>query len=210
MTDTVQNTPSEQVAVLPQKNNWVGRLIFTVIVAGLIGGAAWGIWAVQQSFLQELIVEAPMEPAAPTTPTSSRQFALKAAPDFTLESTKGISVHFYELRGKPVVLLFFAGWNEASLDGLRTLNAASARLADAGITIFAIDSLETLETAGVLAGRMGLEIPLFADSVGDVGEAYHITTLPSFFFIDADGMLKEQNIGPLSIDEILAKALIQK
>ncbi|MDO8557649.1 MAG: redoxin domain-containing protein [bacterium] len=196
-----------QIPEQPPQGSGAKRFVLIGVVLALLAGAVWGVRNIQKEFLEEVLVEAPIGSGAAIPETPADKFPLQAAPDFTLQDQRGNVVRLRDLRGKSVVLLFFAGWNENSLDGLRILNGVFRKLHDAGIVVFAVDNLEPADTARIIASRMELEVPVLSDSDGIVGEAYRITVLPSFFFINTDGILEERRIGLYGADDLLARAL---
>lgn len=123
------------------------------------------------------------------------------APDFILEEIGADKVKLSDFRGKPIVLIFWTSWNEASIDGLKTL-ASYGAVEGARFTIFAINSLEGKNIAQEIEDRHKLGLRMLLDADGSAGEAYKIGVLPKIVFIDKGGLIVSESEGPLSIDYI--------
>ena len=208
----VKKLPPSISSLSPKTQHRSSRVIKSIVLAAVLAGVAvaaiFGLRRAQESFFEEVLVEASFEPMPSVGGKVLKKIPTGSiAPDFILEDDVGKQVTLRDLRGKSVVLLFFARWNDASLEAIRTLQNSEAKLTQNGITTLAIGSLESKDALQSLKERGGFALPLYADPDGIAGEAYTITTLPSFFFIDAGGILKEYIVGSLRIDEILVKAL---
>ena len=200
---------SSEISPKPKHSSRVMKsVVLAAVLLSAVAVAVFGLRKAQESFFEEVLVEASFEPMPSVGGKVLKKIPTGSiAPDFILEDDVGKQVTLRDLRGKSVVLLFFARWNDASLEAIRTLQNSEAKLTQNGITTLAIGSLESKDALQSLKERGGFALPLYADPDGIAGEAYTITTLPSFFFIDAGGILKEYIVGSLRIDEILVKAL---
>lgn len=129
------------------------------------------------------------------------------APDFSLPTMSGQSVRLAELRGHPVVLNFWATWCPPCLTELPALVSAWNAQRPAGLQILAINGDD--ERAAVIrefTTRMALPFPVLLDARARVNDRYRITGLPTTVFIDAEGIVRALNPGPIS-GETLAKDL---
>jgi thiol-disulfide isomerase/thioredoxin len=134
-----------------------------------------------------------------------------AAPDFTLESLDGKSLRLSDLRGKAVLLNFWATWcapckiempwfvelqNEYGPQGLQTIGVAMDDSSKEDIAKFAKD--------------MGVNYPVLLGKEA-VGEAYGgVPALPETFFISRDGKIVDRIIGlkgKADIEDSIRKAL---
>jgi|SRR5271165_1447576 len=135
----------------------------------------------------------------------------KPAPDFTLESLSGQNVRLSDLRGKAVLLNFWATWcapckiempwfvelqNEYGSQGLQIVGVAMDDSSKEDIAKFAKD--------------MGVNYPVLIGKEA-VGEEYGgVPALPETFFIGRDGKIVDKIIGlkgKAEIEDSVKKAL---
>ena len=111
-----------------------------------------------------------------------------AAPPFTLPTVAGAEVSLAALRGRTVVLNFWATWCPPCVREMPSLERLSKALAADGVTVLAV-SLDAGGLAQVqpFVARLGLSLPIALDPLGDVGDAYGARDLPVTFVLDAQG-----------------------
>ena len=209
----VKKLPPSISSLSPKTQHRSSRVIKSIVLAAVLAGVAvaaiFGLRRAQESFFEEVLVEASFEPMASVSGGVVLKKSLigSLAPDFTLENEAGKSISLRDFRGRSVVLLFFARWNEVSLEVLRTLQNTEARLSQNGVVALAIGNLESKDAMQSLKDRGGFALPMYADPGGVTGEAYGLRTLPAFFFVDKKGMLTREHVGLLSTDDLLVYAL---
>lgn len=131
-------------------------------------------------------------------------FALnQLAPDFALEDAEGQRLRLSELRGKPVVLNFWATWCtpcKAEMPELQALYTETG----AGTTfeLLAINMREALEPAAAYGVELGLTFPLVLDVEGLLADSFRVTMLPTTYIIDSEGVVREQHLGPLNREQL--------
>lgn len=207
MDQHISNVPVTPPVIYPRPHRRFAKLLAMVFsMVALVATVVFLLQKIQRTFFEEATLQA-IEIVPNTATITPKMVSHLPAPDFTLKNISGTSVHLFALRGKPVVIFFFASWNSAALDALRVFDGLYAELTAAGISVLAVDNLETADTASNLRDRAHLTLPIAIDDTGSVGESYHITTLPAFFFITSDGIVEEQFVGRLGKEEILARAL---
>jgi peroxiredoxin len=136
------------------------------------------------------------------------RFALdQPAPDFTLIYADGTALRLSELRGKPVILNFWATWCtpcKAEMPELQALYSASD---EGSFELLAINMREAPEPVTAFGAELGLSFPLVIDPAGAIADSYQVTVLPVTIVIDAAGVAREQHLGPLDrtrLRELLA------
>jgi cytochrome c biogenesis protein CcmG, thiol:disulfide interchange protein DsbE len=127
------------------------------------------------------------------------------APDFTLSTLDGEAFTLAELRGTPVVLNFWASWCPPCLAEMPELESASQRYAGQ-VAIIGVNQAERPHIVQRFISRMELTFPIPLDVDAAVSRKYLIRSLPTTFFIDADGIIRLVQIGPLT-EATLAQAL---
>ena len=119
------------------------------------------------------------------------------APDFSLPTVDGGMVTLSELRGTPVVLNFWATWCPPCRAELPELQAASLRYADK-IAIIGVNQVESVGLVAAFVSDMGLTFAIPLDAQGQVSRFYQVRSLPTSFFIDRDGVIRQMQIGPVT------------
>lgn len=127
------------------------------------------------------------------------------APEFTLPSLDGKSVSLSSYRGKVVLLNFFATWCPPCRAEMPDLQATYKELKDKGFEIVAVDLQEDQATVSGYAKSLGLGFTVLLDKNAEVFGQYHITGLPTSYFIDRGGVVREFTIGGLNKKLILQK-----
>jgi cytochrome c biogenesis protein CcmG/thiol:disulfide interchange protein DsbE len=121
------------------------------------------------------------------------------AKTFTLEDVRAgrPPVSLEALRGKPVVLNFFASWCGPCIREMPALQAMAERYKGrvnfVGITF----NDRRKEATGVLE-RTGVAYPAAFDPSSDVAVDYAVRVMPTTFFIGPDGNLVERKDGEIS------------
>lgn len=122
------------------------------------------------------------------------------APDFSLETIDGETITLSALRGKVLVLNFWASWCPPCRAEMPTLQAVSEQYGSEMIVLgINASPQDQLANAYQLITEMKLTFPILLDSEGKALSAYRVFSLPTTFFIDQEGIIREVVIGgPLS------------
>lgn len=120
------------------------------------------------------------------------------APAFTLERLDGKGeLALSSLRGKPVVLNFWAAWCGPCKDEAPLLQEASERWRDEGVAFVGIDVKDFREDARAFVARYGITYPNVYDGKGSTVGRYGVTGFPETYFIDAEGRVRYRIAGPV-------------
>jgi cytochrome c biogenesis protein CcmG/thiol:disulfide interchange protein DsbE len=158
----------------------------TLIVVLLIAGLAW-IWVNRLP-----AGNASAAGALPPAPAIGHP-----APDFTLTTAAGETVKLSELRGRPVVLNFWATWCPPCRSEMPELQAASQRLAGQ-IAVVGVDQAETPAQVQAFTTQSDITYPIPLDQDAEVSRLYRVRSLPTTFFIDRSGVIRQMQIGPVT------------
>jgi cytochrome c biogenesis protein CcmG/thiol:disulfide interchange protein DsbE len=141
------------------------------------------------------------------------------APDLTLtlfdEYRGGLpqTVKLSELRGKGVVLNFWASWCKPCEEEAADLEAAWRKYKDQGIVFVGVDYLDQDPAARRYLEKFDITFPNGPDLASKISKRYTIRGVPETFFIDPQGKLVGcRKIGPLTpaeLDERIAQIMPQ-
>jgi cytochrome c biogenesis protein CcmG, thiol:disulfide interchange protein DsbE len=123
----------------------------------------------------------------------------RPAPDFDLATIDGSQrVHLAELRGRVVVLNFWASWCVACQQEEGALGDAFQRYRDRGGTVVGVSFQDSATDASAYATAHRLPWPLLTDPGSRTGLAYGVTGLPETYFIGPDGRVAHKEAGPVT------------
>lgn len=171
----------------PRRPPWV-RLVWVLIPAVLFVGIL-GAALIKKS-----------SPPAPGDQAPAFEAELLGA-DETLSSE--------ELRGKPVVMNFWASWCIPCETEAPLFKEAHERYGDR-ISFLGVNIKDAEDDALAFDEKWGLEYPDVRDVDNEIFADYGLTGQPETFFIDADGVIVEHVNGPVSpetLEVLLARLL---
>jgi cytochrome c biogenesis protein CcmG/thiol:disulfide interchange protein DsbE len=121
------------------------------------------------------------------------------AKKFTLEDvrTGRPPVSLEALRGKPVVLNFFASWCGPCIREMPALQAMSEHY-KGKVHFVGVTFNDRRDAARGVLDRTGAGYPAGFDSASDLAVDYAVRVMPTTFFIDKDGNLVERKDGEIS------------
>lgn len=125
------------------------------------------------------------------------------APDFTVYDAEGNEVHLSDFQGKPVILNFWASWCGPCQSEMPAFDEAYAAYGDKVhfLMVNMTDgSQETLESALDFVANSGYLFPVYYDTQMSAAAAYGVYSLPTTYFIDADGYGVAYISGPASME----------
>jgi cytochrome c biogenesis protein CcmG/thiol:disulfide interchange protein DsbE len=110
----------------------------------------------------------------------------------------GNPIRLADLRGRPVIVNFWASWCGPCVEEFPLLEAAAQRHRADGLALVGIVFRDNSEAARAFMQRMGAGWPAAMDPGEDIAERYGIYGPPETFFIDPEGVVAARQIGPLS------------
>ena len=111
------------------------------------------------------------------------------APEFELQTFDGKVLKLSELRGKPIVLNFWASWCIQCRDEAAELQAAWATYRDQGLMVLGVDYVDTEAEAKKYMAEFKITYPNGMDIGTRISKAYRITGVPETYFITREGKL---------------------
>ncbi len=113
--------------------------------------------------------------------------------DFTLNDMKGKKYTFSALRGKVVLVNFWATWCPPCPKELSDLDAVYVRLQSQGLIVLAITPDAPSDLNRFFSGG-GVHLPVLLDTDGKVLEEFHVDGLPMTFVFNRKGRLAAKSI----------------
>lgn len=120
------------------------------------------------------------------------------APDFTLRTLDGGSLILGHLRGRPVLLTFSASWCPACREEAPFQQSLHTQHPE--LVMLLVDSEEQDRDVQGFADDFGMTFPVLLDTSGSVYRQYGIFGIPTSFFIDADGIVRDVLVGALTAE----------
>jgi len=128
-------------------------------------------------------------------------------PNFSLVDLEGNPVQLADLRGRAVVLNFWATWCPPCRREMPLLDAFHREFASRGLTVVGLDVGEPLGVVKPFVRSMGVDYPIWldgpdsgrgSDSTVAVHQRFGGVGLPTTAFIDRDGVVRDTHVGELN------------
>ncbi|MGH7382042.1 MAG: redoxin domain-containing protein [Candidatus Methylomirabilales bacterium] len=118
------------------------------------------------------------------------------APDFSLPSLGGQTVRLSDLRGKAVLLNFWATWCAPCRLEMPTMDKAYQEYKSRGLEVLAV-SLDAGSKSAVknFMNELKLSFPVILDPDMEVLRLYRMVGIPASFLIDKQGIVRHREVG---------------
>lgn len=182
MTDPDLRGPAEDAGGMTTPAGLARRRVIVVLAGVLIAGLA----------LAMIAVGFRSDPTAVDSPLLGRP-----APLFVLATLDGRQVDLAALRGRPVLVNFWASWCGPCRDEAPLLARADTEYGPAGLAVIGIVFQDTPENARAFMARYGQTFPGLIDPGGRTALDYGVFGIPETFFVGRDGGVVSRQVGPI-------------
>lgn len=131
------------------------------------------------------------------------------APDFSLTSLDGKKVSLSQLKGRPVVVNFWAIWCPPCKLEMPALEGLSKDAAAKGFSLLTVNQEEDKSTVENFLEDNGYTFPVVLDSSGDVSELYKVTGIPTTVFINSKGIITDIHLGTMPDEKLFLEKVQQ-
>lgn len=122
------------------------------------------------------------------------------APDFELKTLSGETVKLSSLKGKKVMLNFWATWCppcKAEMPDMEKFYKEPGK----DVVILAVNIDPQLDVKGFVK-QYGITFPILLDEKDEVNESYQILSIPTTYFINSNGVIQNKYTGAMSLDSM--------
>ena len=131
------------------------------------------------------------------------------APEIVLKDLQGRDVKLSDLRGKVVLVNFWATWCKPCKEEMPAMQASYDKLRDKGFVVLAVNELEDTARVAEHIRTHGHTFEVVMDHNNQVANMYGVVGLPASFLIDPQGIVRERIAGSLltesRIEEMVKK-----
>ena len=157
----------------------------------------------------------PIEAGEPTVTNLLRELNLSSypatmrPPEFRGQTPDGKMLSLAGLRGKVVLLNFWASWCPDCRPEMPLFERLHREFAAQGLSVIGINAREGTAAIRGYAKELGLTFPLVLDPKGEINAAYGVIGLPTTFLIGRDGRAVALAVGPREWGNTAARAIIR-
>ena len=184
VSDDADDDKRQNVALMFSKP-WIRLSVVIAIVGGVVGLLAYGFTR-DARYIQSPLVA-------------------KEAPSFTLTLFDGRTLTLKDLRGKAVLVNFWASWCVPCRAEARAIESAWQKYKDRGVVFLGVNIQDKEEDARAFMKEFGITYLNGRDASGKIAVDYGVWGIPETFFVDAQGRITYKHAGELKTPTITSK-----
>ena len=171
--------------------------VVLLLVGGFFALLVWGLGVAGsgRSFVSK--IAAGDRPTAPSFSLPVIWPSMETWPKALSRAVGSGALGVSDLRGRPVVLNFWASWCLPCRDEAPLLTAAASDYQALGLQVIGVVYQDSAENARAFMARYGRTYPGLLDPDGRTALDYGVFGIPETFFIDRGGVIVSKQTGPL-------------
>jgi len=143
-------------------------------------------------------------------PPDADRSATTKAPDFMLKDLNGRTVSFSSLKGKVILLNFWATWCPPCKAEMPSMNKLYSSMKARGLEIIAVSSDSSLSSIKDFLAKHRVDFPVLHDEKKAVTLQYKVFSMPTTFLIDRNGTIVEKFYGEYDWTDPDVRSRIEK
>ena len=132
-----------------------------------------------------------------------------AAIDFNCQDLKGQTWSLDQVRGKVVLLRFWADWCPYCRYEMPIIDKYYRKLNKEGFLVLAVNVKQSPEVALAFTAQLDITFPIPLDPDGKMAKRYGVYGIPTNFLIDRQGIIREILIGEVFKEEKVLRDLLK-
>jgi thiol-disulfide isomerase/thioredoxin len=131
----------------------------------------------------------------------------RMAPPFSITTTDGQRISLDDLKGKAVLIDFWATWCGPCREALPHMREIAKKFQGQPLVVLSVSLDEDAQKWKDFVAKNEMTWPQYRDGrfTGPVATLFAVRAIPQTFTIDSDGVLQDQHIGDASIEGKLKK-----
>lgn len=187
---TIERSPGDRSGRDGQPRGQLNRrALISLTIASVVSGALVLL------LLSRLIAAGNAAGSNPVSPLVG-----KPAPDFTITTWNGTAaqqVRLADLKGKPVVVSFWASWCDPCREETPILQAAWQKYQGSGVMFVGVAMHDKQSDGTAFLKQYGVTYPAGPDTTGQIIIDYGVTGPPETVFINRHGVVESKTIGAI-------------
>lgn len=127
----------------------------------------------------------------------------RKAPNFTYKDLGGEIKELKDLKGKVVLLRFWADWCPICTAEMPIIEKYYRETKDKGFIVLAVNFKQPENKVRAYMDKLNLSFPVALDPNGEISEQYQVRGLPWNFVINKEGILKDILVGEIANEQML-------
>jgi cytochrome c biogenesis protein CcmG/thiol:disulfide interchange protein DsbE len=132
-----------------------------------------------------------------------------AAIDFNCQDLKGQTWSLDKVRGKVVLLRFWADWCPYCRYEMPVIDKYYRMLKKQGFEVLAVNVKQSAAVAEAFTAQLDITFPIPLDPDGELARKYGVYAIPTNFLIDRQGVIREILIGEVFKEEKFLENLLK-